>query len=291
MIGDVSAAPMHPCKSLKSILPKGPNSSLKNSARVTLDKAKLQQNIIFLLKSKAVKNLLYLLIKSAVKEKSQIVEIRNLVSSYIILEQGIIKSLLPKAVKQENRIGTDRFIQKYIKYSVFKHLIALYGIQQLDQIDWEGQTVLTDNILKVEEHQDLCKILEMWASQKEGLEILNCNLKFILKNLIHFLSDESDVKYVVCPASTVLLDLTANAPSLEPVAKFMHQNNMLTFVVKKARALLEKSSQSLNLKEHEFRNKIRDLYIGITLNLTWNVDDEQINKFLVKCGSINLIKQ
>jgi hypothetical protein len=240
--------------------------------------------MLFFIKSKVLKNILYLFIKSAVREyhrvldeseydlktpKTLIVETRRLVSQLIILEFGIVNNLLPKAVKQEHEIT---FCIQYIKYGIFKHLIDLYDTNQNNRqnISSESPIVLRfeDEELPSEEHSELSKILELLASQKDGLEILNDNLMFVMEKLLVFLSEDSDVKNVICPASTVLLDLTANAPSLEIVANFMHQNRMLIYVINKTKTLLERSTQELNVKEHEFRNKIRDLYIGIILNLT-----------------------
>lgn len=96
---------------------------------------------------------------------------------------------------------------------------------------------------------------------------------FVMEKLLIFLSDESDLKNVICPATTVLLDLTANAPTLELVANFMYQNRMLIYCLNKTRMLLEKPKQILAVKEIELRDKVRDLYIGIILNLACNVDN------------------
>ena len=56
---------------------------------------------------------------------------------------------------------------------------------------------------------------------------------------MHFI-DDSDMKEVVCPASTVLLDLTANQESLEVVGNFMHSNRMLIYVLNMTKQLFEK---------------------------------------------------
>ena len=48
------------------------------------------------------------------------------------------------------------------------------------------------------------------------------------------------MKNVVCPASTVLLDLTANQESLEVVGNFMHSNRMLIYVLNMTKQLFEK---------------------------------------------------
>jgi hypothetical protein len=308
MIGDWSAIPIQPWKSLKSIIPKRPNS--KTKANTCLDKSKLETNIIFMLKSKQIKNMIYLLVKSMLREISVmhdtsehtpksisklICEARRLASQYIILENTIINNMLPKKLKQDNKLNGETLVMKYSKYGIFKHLLKLYDTQSdiRHNISSESPVVLRfeEDELPIEEYKDLSKILELWASQKESLELLNDNLTFVMEKLLLFLSDDSDLKTVIWPASTVLLDLTANEPSINLVANFMHQNRMLIYVIKKTKRLLEKTSQNLGLKEVEFRNKIRDLYIGIILNLTWNVDNERIGKFLIDNGAIKLVKQ
>ena len=92
--------------------------------------------------------------------------------------------------------------------------------------------------------------------------------------------DTFEMTKVKYPAATVLLDLTANEQCIEKVAKLILQKEMLPVVVSELK-------QFINLKvpkqaaNRVFLTRYRDLMIGIILNLTCNVESEEITKYMV----------
>ena len=119
----------------------------------------------------------------------------------------------------------------------------------------------------------------------EGVFILRMHLNLVMGMLSLFLARESDIMNVLYPAATVLLDLTANENCIELVADGLVRNQMLDFLCSMLRELLEKDIKN------GFQMKLRDLFLGILLNLSCNVEDEGINMSLVRRGSIGMLKR
>lgn len=65
-------------------------------------------------------------------------------------------------------------------------------------------------------------MLEICAIDSSGLECINKNFENSMSNLCVFLNEESDLKSVLFPACTVLLDLTANEKYVEAVGEYLY---------------------------------------------------------------------
>jgi hypothetical protein len=63
----------------------------------------------------------------------------------------------------------------------------------------------------------------MCANGEEGLFIIKDNFENVMSNLCIFLNHRNDMKKVIFPAATVLLDLTANESYVEIVGKFLYE--------------------------------------------------------------------
>lgn len=75
---------------------------------------------------------------------------------------------------------------------------------------------------------------------------------------------------ILYPAATVLLDLTANEEKVEDMVNLMINENLFDYIIKdKLMPLINKNAiiNGTQLK------KLRDLFIGIVLNLACNVED------------------
>ena len=106
-----------------------------------------------------------------------------------------------------------------------------------------------------------------------------------MNSLFLFLNDENDVEKIIFPAATVLLDLTANESFVEDVAKFLYEKSMFGYIFDKIKNLLDFSDREtdtiyddpmifeLEAYGEEFMDKLRDLFLGIILNLSCNIED------------------
>lgn len=79
----------------------------------------------------------------------------------------------------------------------------------------------------------------MCASHSLGLDIIQSHFDNVMTSLYLFLNDKNDIKFVLFPAATVLLDLTANESFVENVATFLYEKGMFNFLFKKVRDLLD----------------------------------------------------
>jgi len=78
----------------------------------------------------------------------------------------------------------------------------------------------------------------------------------------------------------VLLDLTASEGCIEKVAQMVQAKNLLPIVITELRAALARKIGK-NAPNRVYLNRYRDLMIGIILNLTCNVEQEQVVKYMV----------
>jgi len=85
---------------------------------------------------------------------------------------------------------------------------------------------------------------------------------------------------VLYASATVLLDLTANEQCIEQIAEQMHKRNMFPFVMSKLLEMIERHP-SVNSEQ-----KLRDLFIGIILNLTCNVENPDIIMFMIREANV-----
>lgn len=78
----------------------------------------------------------------------------------------------------------------------------------------------------------------------------------------------------------MLLDLTANESCIEKVAHLIRERDLFDLIlVELENALKRKVTKSSPNKV--YLNRFRDLMIGIVLNLTCNVESEEITQYMV----------
>lgn len=81
---------------------------------------------------------------------------------------------------------------------------------------------------------------------------------------------------ILYPAATILLDLTANEEIIGKVSQEMMDHDMYDFIIKyQLPILMEKDLRQTQLR------KLRDLFIGIVLNITCNIEDGQMTSYLI----------
>lgn len=97
-------------------------------------------------------------------------------------------------------------------------------------------------------------------------------------------SDENiRVVDLLYPAATVLLDLTANDQLIDQLSVDLKKWDIFNFIINK---MLPKLT-CVQYPDCQTK-KMRDLFIGIVLNLTCNIEDTEMIKYLVK--EMNIIE-
>lgn len=105
-----------------------------------------------------------------------------------------------------------------------------------------------------------------------------------------FLQPQNDLIQIKYPAATVLLDLTANENCIEKVAYLIKERDMFDVIMRELeQALSRKVSKCATNKV--YLNRFRDLMIGIVLNLTCNVEGEEITEHMISKDVIRLLKE
>lgn len=105
-----------------------------------------------------------------------------------------------------------------------------------------------------------------------------------------FMRPHNDLISVKYPAATVLLDLTANEGCIEKVAFLIKEKDLFDLIMSELeQALTRKVSKTSPQKV--YLNRFRDLMIGIVLNLTCNVESEEITEYMVKKDVVRLLKE
>ena len=136
------------------------------------------------------------------------------------------------------------------------------------------------NSLETCEQKEIARTLEFCSTNNEGINLLFQYKSSIFSILSQFFQPNIDEKSVLYASATVLLDLTANENCIEQVAQLMQEHSMFNFVVAKLHELLERQP-----KDSQYQ-KLRDLFIGIVLNLTCNVENSQIILHMVTSANI-----
>jgi hypothetical protein len=103
-----------------------------------------------------------------------------------------------------------------------------------------------------------------------------------------FLQPENDLFTVQYPAATVLLDLTANEGCIEQVSHHIRDRELFSVViVELEKALGRKVAESD--PNRVLLNRFRDLTIGIVLNLTCNVESEEVTKYMLQSDVVRIL--
>ncbi len=101
---------------------------------------------------------------------------------------------------------------------------------------------------------------------------------------------ENDLIQIKYPAATVLLDLTANENCIEKVANLIKDKNLFNLIMSELEQALQRKVPKTS-PHKVYLNRFRDLMIGIVLNLTCNVESEEITEYMVQKDVIRLLKE
>ena len=123
--------------------------------------------------------------------------------------------------------------------------------------------------LTLTEERYIIKIIELSATLTQGISLLNNHLPLILQLLHRNLLSDSEVNKN--SIITLLLDLTANEDCLEEVAEFLMKEKLIVLIILELQKELENNSNS----------KHKDILMGIILNLSCNVESENIQMLLL----------
>ena len=105
-----------------------------------------------------------------------------------------------------------------------------------------------------------------------------------------FMAPQNDLISVKYPAATVLLDLTANENCIEKVAHLIKTKDLFCVIIRELEEALQRKVSKTSPNK-VYLNRFRDLMIGIVLNLTCNVESEEITEYMVKKDVIRLLKE
>lgn len=103
-----------------------------------------------------------------------------------------------------------------------------------------------------------------------------------------FLAPENDLFCVKYPAATVLLDLTANEHCIERVSHHIRDRELFSVIIKELELALHRKVTDSD-PNRVLLNRYRDLTIGIVLNLTCNVESEEVTKYMLHSDVIRML--
>lgn len=180
--------------------------------------------------------------------------------------QGILNRIIEVVLDFKDREMYDKLALRYIKSGIFNILIKV---------------IVQIKVLPEQEYKHVARILELCACHTEGIEVLHKYLTQVISLVDTFMRTTTfDLIQVRYPAATVLLDLTANEQCIEKVGTLIQQKNLLTVVIKELEKSLARKIPK-NAPNRVFLNRHRDLMIGIVLNLTCNVENDEVSRHMV----------
>jgi hypothetical protein len=134
--------------------------------------------------------------------------------------------------------------------------------------------------------EDLIRCLEFCSISNDGMILVNQRISevMLIVNKCFQINRSQATESVLIvpninilyPAATILLDLTANEEIIAKVSQEMMNHDMYGFIIKYQLPIL----MNKDLRQTQLR-KLRDLFIGIVLNITCNIDDTQITTYLI----------
>lgn len=162
----------------------------------------------------------------------------------------------------------------FIKADLFTSLIRLIVYSPIDDT----------------EYKSVARIFELCACHSDGIAILSKYLKQIVDMVDLFMQPDNDLIQIKYPAATVLLDLTANENCIEKVANLIKDKNLFNLILVELEQALQRKVPKTS-PHKVYLNRFRDLMIGIVLNLTCNVESEDITDYMVQRDVIRLLKE
>jgi len=166
---------------------------------------------------------------------------------------SILRDLCTLAQMCNERLVYDILAEKMLNVGTFVQVLNLMktGLESIEEM-W------------------VVKILELAATLPEGILLLSRNLKPILELLNRNLKRTTGdyMNSIV----TLILDLTANENCIEEVADFLVTHEVFSWVLGELHKELSKPE----------RTKYKDILMGIILNLSCNVESDEIQKHFLE---------
>jgi hypothetical protein len=188
--------------------------------------------------------------------------------------QQLIGMIIDITLEFKDREMYDALSLMFIKQDIFASLIRLIVNSPIDQAEYRA----------------VARIFELCACHPDGISVLQKYLRQIVEMLDLFLQESNDLIQIKYPAATVLLDLTANENCIEKVAFLIKEKDLFDVIIYELdQALKRKISKTAPNKV--FLNRFRDLMIGIVLNLTCNVESDEITEYMTSKGIVRLLKE
>lgn len=138
--------------------------------------------------------------------------------------------------------------------------------------------------------KNTARIFELCACHNEGIKVLSKYLNQIVFHCNRFMQCENDMVSIKYPASTVLLDLTANEHCIEKVAILIMKHDILRVVLLELECALTRRVPKTGPLRVYF-SRFRDLMIGIVLNLTCNVESDEVAQYMLKLNVVKMLRK
>jgi hypothetical protein len=135
--------------------------------------------------------------------------------------------------------------------------------------------LIVNTPLEPDEYKSVARIFELCACHPLGIAVLAIHLQKVVQMLDIFMQTKNDLVSIKYPAATVLLDLTANEQCIDKVAKLVKDMDLFKVIIVELENSLNRKVSKSNANRVYF-NRFRDLMIGIVLNLTCNVEIDEI---------------
>eukprot|EP00826_Nyctotherus_ovalis_P060961 TRINITY_DN8624_c0_g1_i3.p1 TRINITY_DN8624_c0_g1~~TRINITY_DN8624_c0_g1_i3.p1 ORF type:complete len:461 (+),score=125.60 TRINITY_DN8624_c0_g1_i3:141-1523(+) len=175
---------------------------------------------------------------------------------------SILKDLCTLAQMCNERIIYDMLAEKMLAAGTFTELLRLleskYRFQPAEEL-W------------------VIKILELAATLPQGVLLLSHHLGTILPLLHRNLVKPGNES--MQPIAMLLLDLTANENCIEEVAEFLVKRKAFPWILAELRKELSKTE----------RTKYKDILMGIVLNLSCNIESEEMQRHFLKLNTPRIL--
>ncbi|CDW90949.1 UNKNOWN [Stylonychia lemnae] len=187
--------------------------------------------------------------------------------------EALIGQMIEITLEFKDRELYDELSLSFIKADIFSSLIRFIIYSPIEAV----------------EYKSVARIFELCACHQEGIQVLSKYLKNIVELVDLFMQSKNDLISVKYPAATVLLDLTANENCIEKVAFLIKDKDLFDVILVELEESLQRKVPK-NSPNKVYLNRFRDLMIGIVLNLTCNVESEEITEYMVRKDVIRVLK-
>lgn len=190
------------------------------------------------------------------------------------LIQGLLGTVIDIILDFKNRETYDVLSLQLTKGGVFGVLIP----------------ALLETPIERPDFKNAARIFELCACHSDGIKVLSHYLAQIVSHCNRFLQKDNDMITVKYPAATVLLDLTANELCIERVAILIKNHDILRIVIEELELSLQRRIPKTGPNRVYF-SRYRDLMIGIILNLTCNVENDEVTQYMLKLNVVSMLKK